>query len=882
MKQGKDARLRQAIQRILNQINSTESKSKLYQHALNELCELSASPFGFILEKEVSEDGYTSLVCTSNFGPGFNTQREKTHDCRIPVNAELSDFYRAISNDQPFVLINNHLRSINKACKNWPMLKQAIALTLGDDENFCVICLANAVTPYHIDFAERIWPFLSICVSLLRTLHRRQPEQHSTQANTEPDSWRRQFSELETIAPIGVVAIDQDHRIVRINPSAEIMFGVNPKTIEGLDISTLIPELSDTEHANNTFHPLPSDNIKAIGVKGRHSNGERFPLELTAMHYRERNQPCLLLLLRDRTELQKMLAQHQVELERFRTLSDLAPMGILQTDEHWQTRYVNNRWLEVTGRSEDDIQGLNWGNALYHEDADATLTELHACLAAGLEFRCECRIQRSIAEIIWVQLHARPIYNCMGNVDGFLATLIDNSYYHQAEEKLRHLAERDALTGLANRVFFMDRLEHALDRIDRHGSLALLALDLDGFKNINDSLGHDAGDQLLIEVSKRLTKCVRNEDTVSRVGGDEFIILLEDLKQASVAAQVSEKVLEALQKPVFISHQEVFISTSIGICFAVDGGRASAKILLKQADMALYRAKDAGRNNYQYYSPELELASRRRLELGNSLHHALSRAEFEIYYQAQANVSNNKITGFEALLRWQHPHRGLLPPFEFIPLLEETGLITTVSRWMFHISLHKLKEWINCGLVTPDTAMSLNISPCQFRDPLLLSSIKGALKDSGLEGSNLVVEMTETAMLQEHHQTIECLVKLQKMGVGIALDDFGTGYSSLSYLKKFPIDTIKIDRSFIKDVLVDKEDATITQGVLALAKSLHMKVVAEGVDAPAILELLKQWRCEVYQGYLLNKPMPSDELEKFLADRNSESPPSALRKTNDF
>lgn len=439
-------------------------------------------------------------------------------------------------------------------------------------------------------------------------------------------------------------------------------------------------------------------------------------------------------------------------------------------------------------------------------------------------------------------------------MNGFLATLQDNSFQHETAERLRQIAEHDSLTGLANRTLFFRRLEDALENTSKTGSIALIALDLDGFKNINDSLGHDAGDQMLIDVSQRLLACARPADTVARVGGDEFYIIIDTPSSITQVDKIAESVLRRLSTPFRVGQQEMFVTASAGISFGYSKQSTTVKSLLKQADLALYSAKDSGRNNFQYYSPELEQASRQKLELGNGLHRALGRTEFEVHYQAQADISTKKLTGFEALLRWQHPLKGLVPPGEFIPLLEETGLILPVSRWLFHISFQQLKRWIKAGLVDENCTMAVNISPRQFRDKTLLQSIKGAITDAGLLGKNIVVEITETSLIQEQLQTREILENLRAMGVKIALDDFGTGYSSLSYLKKFPIDIIKIDRSFVKDSLDDRDDAAITQAVIALAKSLGLKVLAEGVDKSELLSLLEQWGCHCYQGYLLNKP----------------------------
>jgi len=872
----RDTSLRQAIDRIQNELRSLDSHAKINKIILREILGLSSSPFGFVLVKKENGDGQAKMACISALGCEAEEQgyHGLSRQGEIVADAENRALFNALSFNRPLVLDQGSIRSLRDFNDTWPKLEQVLVIPLHDGKHpRCLVCLANAEAPYHTDFARRIWPLLTTYISLLRILENRQLE-----SNTEKrlllsqDEWRENFYRMESLSPVGMITLNGEKHIVRINPAAEAIFGVLASDILGQPITTLITQ----EHFVNALNASPrsqpySGRESAISSVGYHRSGEYVPLEITMFHYDEYQQPRLLLYVVDSTDLVQAERRQQEELQRFRVLADLAPLGILQTSRDWHTEYVNERWREITGMSAEALHGLNWSRMLYYEDGEKVLANLHNYISVGKEFQTECRIQRQDG-IFWVLFHAVPLFQPNGEVEGFLATLVDNSYQHESEERLRKLAESDVLTGLANRATFTDRLEHALSRVARHGALALLALDLDGFKNINDTLGHDAGDAMLIEVAKRLKSCVREEDTVSRVGGDEFFILLEGLSDATAAASVSEKILRALEQPFTISQQEVFISTSIGISFSVSGHACSVKSILKQADLALYRAKDAGRNNFQYYSPELEQASRRKLELGNSLHHALGRAEFEVYFQAQANVNSESLSGFEALLRWQHPLKGILPPSDFIGLLEETGLISPVSRWLFHMAFQHLRSWIDKGLVDDTYTMAVNISPQQFRDPTLVPNIEAAMRDAKLQGKHIVVEITETALVQEHTRTRQCLEQMREMGMRIALDDFGTGYSSLSYLKKFPIDIIKIDRSFIQDLLVDKDDAAITQAVIALAKSLKLKVLAEGVDKSEILKCLREWGCDEFQGYYLNQPMAATELVSLLEGAEIDSP----------
>ncbi len=555
------------------------------------------------------------------------------------------------------------------------------------------------------------------------------------------------------------------------------------------------------------------------------------------------------------------------ELKRFKDLyvilAETAPVGVLQANESLETNYVNQQWLSLCDLTEEDVQGFNWANIL-HDDTKIVIDEVFDRLCKGEDFITDCQILNKDEQFIWLQFIAKPILDDHQQFKGFLALLVDNTHYLTSESKLKEIAEQDDLTKLPNRGSLMARLSDAIQRIKKQGALSLLSLDLDGFKNINDSLGHDAGDKLLIEVSDRIKKVLRNTDFLARLGGDEFIIILERIPDAEIASIIAEKILQTLSQPFIISRQEVFVSASIGICFAVSGNKPSVQTLLKQADMALYRAKENGRNNYQYYTPELDAISRKRLDLANGLHMALQKGEFAVYYQLQADVGTNKVVGLEALLRWCHPNKGIISPLDFVPLLEEIGLISKVSLWLIHQSLKQLRRWINKGLLEKNAVISVNLSQRQFRDTDIVNALKKALSEENLKGENLVIEITENTLMQENPEMINVLKVLQEIGVRVALDDFGTGYASLSHLKKLPVDIIKIDRSFIKDIMTDEDDNAISKAIISLSHALDLEVIAEGVENKAILKKLKSLKCDLYQGYLLNEPLPFDEIENLL------------------
>ncbi len=434
----------------------------------------------------------------------------------------------------------------------------------------------------------------------------------------------------------------------------------------------------------------------------------------------------------------------------------------------------------------------------------------------------------------------------------------------QAEEKLYSLAHFDALTALPNRRLFHDRLDHALIRATRSGKLAaVMFIDLDRFKTINDTLGHEAGDQLLRTVAERLRQCVREEDTVARLGGDEFTIILEEIPDPELAAVVAQKILRALEPSMMLAGQEVFVSASLGIAvYPMDSG--DIENLLKNADAAMYRAKESGRNNYKFYSPEMNSSTLEHLEMETSLRRALERDEFILYYQPKVSFISGQIVGMEVLLRWERPGVGLVPPSEFIPILEETGLINPVGDWILRTACDQNRRWQEQGLAK--VRVAVNLSARQFEEGLI-DKVASVLAESRLEPDYLELEVTESLLMQDPEEAAKMLEQIRDLGVAnIDVDDFGTGYSSLSYLKRFPISAIKIDQSFVRGVPEDEEDKAICEAVIAMSRSLGLKTIAEGVENQQQLEFLAERLCDEIQGFYCSPPVPAEEFEKLLRE----------------
>jgi diguanylate cyclase (GGDEF)-like protein/PAS domain S-box-containing protein len=442
---------------------------------------------------------------------------------------------------------------------------------------------------------------------------------------------------------------------------------------------------------------------------------------------------------------------------------------------------------------------------------------------------------------------------------GFVKDISERKHH---ETRILYLANHDALTGLPNRNLLHDRMQHAIEQARRlNTQVAVLFMDLNRFKIINDSLGHDKGDRLLCVVAERLKAALRDGDTVARLGGDEFVAVLENIRGIEHVQQVATVLTEVLEKPICLDGLDLCISTSIGASiFPKDG--AEPKDLLKHADLAMYAAKEAGRVAFRFYEPAMNDRALARLDTENSLRRAIDSGELILHYQPRLDLELHSIAGVEALVRWDHPTKGLIYPSHFVPLAEEAGIIDTLGEWVLRSACRQMQSWFERGM--PALRVSINISPLQLQSDRICTVVAQALAESGLDPALLELEITESSLMQNLEASRRTLAELQRMGILLSIDDFGTGYSSLSYLKRLPINTLKIDKSFVRDLSEDEDDASIVNATIAMAHRMHLRVVAEGVVSHEQLRFLKRLKCDEIQGYLLCQPLPSDEAESFL------------------
>jgi diguanylate cyclase (GGDEF)-like protein/PAS domain S-box-containing protein len=552
----------------------------------------------------------------------------------------------------------------------------------------------------------------------------------------------------------------------------------------------------------------------------------------------------------------------EMSLHKLSSAVEQSGSAVMITDKKGVIEYVNPRFTEVTGYTAREIIGQTTPILQNLNNSRGEQQELSEVILSGQDWHGEIHDRRKDGKPYWALTSISPILDECGSITHFVAVSEDVTELKDTQMRMEQLAFYDPLTGLENRRLFRKRLEHAIKVAQRTGkSVALLYLDLDQFKRVNDTLGHDAGDALLTKVAEELRVCVRREDTVARIGGDEFTVLLPDVGSAAGASIVAQNILRFLRSPVKLATQEVIVTASIGITLAPDDG-VEAEALMKYADLAMYQAKETGRNNYQFFTEEMNLVVSERLFLENELRRALEQDQFTLYYQPLISLHDQQIVSLEALMRWEHPQLGTLSPERFIRVAEDSGLIVPIGNGVLRKACHQAKILHARG--APTIKMAFNLSARQFHEPTLLSIIKEILTDTDLEGNWLGLELSESVFLETTEQTKQVMGQLRALGLSISIDDFGTGYSSLSFLKRFPIDTVKIDRSFVRDIPRDPNDAEITTAVIAMAHKLHLKVVAEGVETPEQLAFLAEHQADYVQGYLFSKPLPFQQMSELL------------------
>ena len=575
--------------------------------------------------------------------------------------------------------------------------------------------------------------------------------------------------------------------------------------------------------------------------------------------------------------LEEIVRERTAELHKSnQTLSVLieaSPLAIFVLDTEGRVSLWNPAARSMFGWDEQEV--LNKPFPLVpSERRDEFEAAFEAALAGQKPVTgYETRRQRKDGSLVDVTVWTTALRDQQSEVSGIMAIVADITERKAAEAKINYLAYHDTLTGLPNRVSFEERLAESVAHAGRaRGRLAVMFLSLDRFKKFNDTLGHVIGDRLLRSVAERLTAAVRDGDTVARFGSDEFAFLLTRIAGADDAARAAREFQRVLDPLFVVGGHELYVTASIGISVHPEDG-ADAQELLKSAGSALYRAKQSGGNNYQFYTADMNERALHRLALENKLRWAIERNEFRVYYQPQVSIGTGRVTGMEALVRWQHPEMGLVSPAEFIPLAEDTGLISPIGEWVLRTACAQARAWRDEGF--EGLRVGVNLSPRQFQQPDLVPMVERLLKETGLDAASLELEVTESSVMKNAESSVRTLAELKAMGIKIAVDDFGSGYSSLSYLKSLPIDVLKIDQSFVRDMTADPKDAAIVMAIIQLAHSLQLEVKAEGVETDEQLRFLSLLRCDAMQGYLFCQPLPVDAFEQLLVEGRGLGPAGA-------
>lgn len=575
-------------------------------------------------------------------------------------------------------------------------------------------------------------------------------------------------------------------------------------------------------------------------------------------------------------ELEEQLRK---ESSLLKSIINTVPIRIFWKDLN--LRYLGSNKLfakDANLENEDELIGLSDNDMPWVDEADAYREDDRVVMDTGIaKLEFEESQTHEDGSVIWVSTSKVPLKNEEGKIFGILGTYHDITAKKEHEEMLRshrdalqYQANHDILTGLPNRLLFMDRLNQSLYKANRNCSkVAVLFLDMDRFKEINDSFGHSFGDEAIKEVAQRLKSKVRKSDTVARFGGDEFVMILDDIKDPVAIVNIVQKLTEIMKRPINIHSHTLYVTLSIGISIYPDD-TVLATDLLKNADAAMYKAKELGRNTYIFYTEEMTEKAYARITMETNLRHAIANEDFELYFQPQVNALTNSIVGIETLIRWNHSRLGFIPPDEFIPIAEDTGLIIPLGKWILHECMKQATLWHTKGI--DPGILSINLSMVQLQEQGFVANLVEMLEDTGCKAQWLELEVTEGQVMRNPERTILQLEEISKLGIEIAIDDFGTGYSSLSYLKRLPIDRLKIDRSFIKDIPDDEEDVVISKAIIALAKSLNIGVIAEGVETEDQKEFLLQNDCKYIQGYFYSKPVPLDEIEIMIQNVRSALP----------
>ncbi|MCU7839596.1 MAG: EAL domain-containing protein [Candidatus Thiodiazotropha sp. (ex Troendleina suluensis)] len=801
------------------------------------------------------------VVCKEQYPLGILTERDIVH------LAQTMDQHGEITVDKvmhkPVISCHPDLPMQEAARIMEKQRIRRVVVTYGDDKLAGLITRHDLVKALQGRYVEY----------LHETLARTNRDLLNTRSNLK-EAQQKVFllSLIEQIDDAIYIIESKSGRILEINDRACNMLGYSRDELCSMMIWQISTGISNAEKWEAMQTRLKAEVSLTLRTTHRKRNGALVPIEVNAKYLRHEETDYSLAVARDITERDKQMARQRL----YATLFENTREGVMVTDKEGVLCMVNRAFTELTDYSESEVLGITPSILQSGKHDHLFYSKLWDSLITTGHWQGEIWNRRKNGEIFPELLSISSVHGDQGDLRFYIGVLSDISQLKQTEAKLEYLAHHDPLTHLANRRLLMSQLEYGLKAAGRnHEMMALLVLDLDRFKDINDSYGHLIGDQLLKLVAQRLSKRLRDSDLVTRLGGDEFAILMQGLVNPGDAAILASEIIQSLNDPWRLPEGlELQVGTSIGISLYPDHGD-SAETLLQHADTALYKAKNEGRGRFCYFSEELTLAARLRIEIHNNLRHALAEEKLSVFYQPQLDFHSGRIVGAEALLRWHAPDHGNIPPSQFIPVAEETGLINQIGDWVLHEACTQGKAWLEDGF--PPLSLAVNLSVHQLRQGDLVEKITRILKETGYPAGQLSLEVTESALMERETEAISILNQLREQGLHLSIDDFGTGYSSLAYLQRLPLDELKIDKSFVDEIPYKKDDMEITTTIISMAKNLGLSVLAEGVETVEQHCFLQRHGCDFFQGYLFSPAVSANEFKRLL-ECEPDDPASAINR----
>ncbi|WP_188567452.1 sensor domain-containing protein [Undibacterium terreum] len=666
-------------------------------------------------------------------------------------------------------------------------------------------------------------------------------------------------------------------RFIDANETATKILGYSRSELLQLGPQDLKPDAGELERIHKRFDEI----IHSVSQTGmietvhQRKDGSRLPVEVYLRAMMSEHRQILVAVVRDISSRLKAEADLRESEDKFRGIFNQAAIGLAHLTLEGRWFQTNKKFSEIVGYSPQEMQNLSYLDITHPGDLQADEEMIRGLISGEYpDYTKEKRYIHKDGHAVWVNITVSLVSDRSGNPIYAVSAIEDITNRKKIEWDLLHLANHDSLTGLPNRLLIQDRLSQAIAHAHRMGvQTGVILIDIDRFKNINDSLGHGIGDLIIVEIGRRLSSIIESDNTVGRLGGDEFVVMLSELASTDALALTAQNILDVLSQPMAIYEHEFFLTGSLGVSVYPKDG-ADSQSLLKNADTAMYRAKDAGGNNMQFYAHEMNARALARFTIEGGLRRSLEREEFVLHYQPQIDVLTGKVVGMEALLRWHPLDKPPMSPADFIPIAEETGLIVPIGEWVLRSACKQTCLWQEQGYAP--LRVAVNLSARQFKQKNIVSLVKKVLDETGCKPEWLELEITESVVMEDPQSATDTLQELSNMGVHLSIDDFGTGYSSLSYLKRFPIDTLKIDQSFVRDISTDADDAAIARAVIALAHSMRLEVVAEGVETIEQLDYLRAQGCDLMQGYYFSRPLPPEDIEKFLKMNKSRSRLAAM------